>query len=194
MTTTIQERVMEPSDTQLTGTPQSIVIDPNTGLPQNVIIIQQPSSGPKIIGILIIIWGVFGILGEVINLGNTLEYGGLFVVIALVNLLVAGGYIAGGYMIQNYQKKGIHLSLLLLVVSTIVSVAMMSLMPGMIDDLIEEDNDLTDDDKEQLEASTGLIAGIGIVFIVICNGICGLIIAIPMMISNNGLDDSKLFG
>ena len=97
-------------------------------------------------------------------------------------------------MIQNYQKKGIHLSLLLLVVSTIVSVAMMSLMPGMIDDLIEEDNDLTDDDKEQLEASTGLIAGIGIVFIVICNGICGLIIAIPMMISNNGLDDSKLFG
>ena len=194
MTTTIQERVMEPSDTQLTGTPQSIVIDPNTGLPQNVIIIQQPSSGPKIIGILIIIWVVFGILGEVINLGNTLEYGGLFVVIALVNLLVAGGYIAGGYMIQNYQKKGIHLSLLLLVVSTIVSVAMMSLMPGMIDDLIEEDNDLTDDDKEQLEASTGLIAGIGIVFIVICNGICGLIIAIPMMISNNGLDDSKLFG
>lgn len=194
MTTTIQERVMEPSDTQLTGTPQSIVIDPNTGLPQNVIIIQQPSSGPKIIGILVIIWGVFGILGEVINLGNTLEYGGLFVVIALVNLLVAGGYIAGGYMIQNYQKKGIHLSLLLLVVSTIVSVAMMSLMPGMIDDLIEEDNDLTDDDKEQLEASTGLIAGIGIVFIVICNGICGLIIAIPMMISNNGLDDSKLFG
>ena len=194
MTTTIQERIMEPSDTQLTGTPQSIVIDPNTGLPQNVIIIQQPSSGPKIIGILIIIWGVFGILGEVINLGNTLEYGGLFVVIALVNLLVAGGYIAGGYMIQNYQKKGIHLSLLLLVVSTIVSVAMMSLMPGMIDDLIEEDNDLTDDDKEQLEASTGLIAGIGIVFIVICNGICGLIIAIPMMISNNGLDDSKLFG
>ena len=194
MTTTIQERVMEPSDTQLTGTPQSIVIDPNTGLPQNVIIIQQPSSGPKIIGILIIIWGVFGILGEVINLGNTLEYGGLFVVIALVNLLVAGGYIAGGYMVQNYQKKGIHLSLLLLVVSTIVSVAMMSLMPGMIDDLIEEDNDLTDDDKEQLEASTGLIAGIGIVFIVICNGICGLIIAIPMMISNNGLDDSKLFG
>ena len=95
MTTTIQERVMEPSDTQLTGTPQSIVIDPNTGLPQNVTIIQQPSSGPKIIGILIIIWGVFGILGEVINLGNTLEYGGLFVVIALVNLLVAGGYIAG---------------------------------------------------------------------------------------------------
>ena len=42
---------------------------------------------------------------------------------------------------------------------------------------------------EQLEANSGLFAGVGAIFIVICNGICGLIIAIPMMISNNGLDD-----
>ena len=56
---------MQPSDTQLTGVPQQIIIDPNTGLPQDVIIIQQPSSGPKIIGIFIIIFGaqIFGELG-----------------------------------------------------------------------------------------------------------------------------------
>ena len=177
----------------MTGVPQQIVIDPNTGLPQNVIIIQQPSSGPKIIGIFIIIFGAITILGEVSSLGDTISFGGLFLVFSAVNVIVGGGYIAGGYMIQAYQKRGVHLSLLILVVSTIVGVLMLTMMPGLIDD-IAEDEGLTDDDREQLEANSGLIAGVGAIFIVICNGICGLIIAIPLMISNNGLDDSKLFG
>ena len=67
-------------DTQLTGVPQQIIIDPNTGLPQNVIIIQQPPPGPKIIGILIIIFGAITILGEVASLGESISYGGLFLV------------------------------------------------------------------------------------------------------------------
>lgn len=180
-------------DTQLTGVPQQIIIDPNTGLPQNVIIIQQPSSGPKIIGILIIIFGAITILGEVASLGESISYGGLFLVFSAVNVIVGGGYIAGGYMIQAYQKRGVHLSLLMLVVSTIIGVLMLTMMPDLVDD-IAEDEGLSDDEREQLEANTGLLAGVGAVFIVLCNGICGLIIAIPLMISNNGLDDSKLFG
>ena len=54
---------MQPSDTQLTGEPQPIIIDPNTGLPQNVMIIQQESSGPQVIGILVIIYGAIGMMG-----------------------------------------------------------------------------------------------------------------------------------
>lgn len=184
---------MQPSDTQLTGVPQQIIIDPNTGLPQNVIIIQQPSSGPKIIGILIIIFGAITILGEVASLGDTISFGGLFLVFSAVNVIVGGGYIAGGYMIQAYQKRGVHLSLVMLVVSTIVGVLMLTMMPDLIDDIAEDEN-LSDDEREQLDANSGLLAGVGAIFIVICNGICGLIIAIPLMISNNGLDDSKLFG
>ena len=180
-------------DTQLTGVPQQIIIDPNTGLPQNVIIIQQPSSGPKIIGILIIIFGSITILGEVASLGESISYGGLFLVFSAVNVIVGGGYIAGGYMIQAYQKRGVHLSLLMLVISTIIGVLMLTMMPDLVDD-IAEDEGLSDDEREQLEANTGLLAGVGAIFIVLCNGICGLIIAIPLMISNNGLDDSKLFG
>lgn len=183
---------MQPSDSQLTGVPQSIIIDPTTGLPQNVIIIQQPSSGPKIIGILIIIFGAITILGEVASVGQSISYGGLLLVFSAVNVIVGGGYIAGGYMIQAYQQRGIHLSLLMLGISTIVAVLMLTMMPNLIDD-VAEDQDLTDDEREQLEANSGLIAGLGAIFIVVCNGICGLIIAIPWMISNNGLDDSSLF-
>lgn len=184
---------MQPSDTQLTGVPQQIIIDPNTGLPQNVIIIQQPSSGPKVIGILIIIFGVINILSEISSLGDSISYGGLFLVASVVNVIVGGGYIAGGYMMQSYQKRGVHLSLLMLVISTIVGVLLLTMMPELIED-IAQDEDLSDGEKEQLEANSGLLAGVGAIFIVICNGICGLIIAIPLMISNNGLDDSKLFG
>lgn len=184
---------MQPNDAQLTGVPQQIIIDPNTGLPQDVIIIQQPSSGPKIIGILIIIFGAVTILGEVASIGDSISFGGLFLVASAVNVIVGGGFIAGGYMLQAYQKRGVHLSLLMLVISTIVGVILLTMMPDLIDD-IAVDEDLTLEEKEQLEANSGLLAGVGAIFVVICNGICGLIIAIPLMISNNGLDDSKLFG
>ena len=184
---------MQPSDSQLTGVPQTVIIDPNTGLPQNVVIIQQPSSGPKIIGILIIIFGAITVLSEVISLGNTISFGGLFLVLSAVNVIVGVGYIAGGYMIQAYQQRGVHLSLLMLVISTIVGVLMLTMMPDFIDD-IAEDEELSDGEREQFEANSGLLAGVSLILLVICNGICGLIIAIPMMVSNNGLDDSSLFG
>ena len=51
------------ADSQLTGQTQQIIIDPNTGLPQNVMIIQQESSAPQVIGILVIIYGAIGMMG-----------------------------------------------------------------------------------------------------------------------------------
>ena len=183
---------MQPSDSQLTGEPQTIIIDPNTGLPENVIIIGQPSTGPKIIGIFVIIWGALGVINELFNIGNTLSLGGLFIAISVVNVLIAAGFIVGGYMIQDYQQRGVHLSLICIIVSAIVAVSLLAFLPDMIQDIADDEN-LSDDERDDLEANAGLFAGIGMIIIVVCYGICGLIIAIPMMISNNGLDDSSLF-
>ncbi len=173
--------------------PQQIIIDPNTGLPQNVIIIQEPSGGPKVVGILVILWGAFSILGELISIGDTLELGGFFIGMSAVNVGIAAGFIAGGIMMTNYQKRGVHLSLILVAISAIVGIVAIMMMPDIIDDLAEEE-DLTAEEREGLEAYTGTIMGLGAIFVVICNGICGLIIAIPLMISDNGLDNSSLFG
>ena len=169
------------------GEPQQMMIDPNTGLPQNVIIIQSPSAAPKVIGILVIIWGLLSSIGELFNLGDSLEMGGIFIAVSLANLAIGGGLIFGGVLMTQYKKKGVTLSL------SLIGVVMLALMPGMIDQIIEDEN-LSDDEAEELRNATGLIAGIGMIGILVCNGICGLIIAIPLMISNNGLDDSKLFG
>ena len=173
--------------------PQQIVINPNTGLPQNVIIIQEPSGGPKVVGILVILWGVFSILGEVIGINDTLEFGGYFIAMSIVNVGLSAGFIAGGIMMTNYQKRGVHLSLVMVAISAVIGIAAIMMMPDIIDDLVEEEG-LTDQEREDVEAYSGAIMGLGAIFVVICNGICGLIIAIPLMISNNGLDNSSLFG
>ena len=173
--------------------PQQIIIDPNTGLPQNVIIIQEPSAGPKVVGILVIIWGGLAILGEVIGIGDTLELGGFFIAMSLVNIGLSVGFILGGIMMTNYQKRGVHLSLVLIAISAIVGMAAIMMMPDILDDIAEEEN-LTAEEREGLDEYAGTVMGIGAIFVLICNGICGLIIAIPLMISNNGLDNSSLFG
>ena len=172
--------------------PQTVIIDPMTGLPQNVIMIQQPSAGPKVVGILVIIWGVISILGEVFSIGQTLSMGSIFIASSVLNLGISAGFIVGGAMMTNYQMRGVQISLAMIVVSTIVGLAMFALMPDLLDDLADEE-DLTSEEREELDEYGGVIMGVGAIFTVICNGICGLIIAIPLMISNNGLDKSSLF-
>ena len=172
--------------------PQTIMNDPMTGLPQNVIMIQQPSAGPKVVGILVIIWGVISILGEVFSIGQTLSMGSIFIASSVLNLGISAGFIVGGAMMTNYQMRGVQISLAMIVVSTIVGLAMFALMPDLLDDLADEE-DLTSEEREELDEYGGLVMGVGAIFTVICNGICGLIIAIPLMISNNGLDKSSLF-
>ena len=172
--------------------PQTIMIAPMTGLPQNVIMIQQPSAGPKVVGILVIIWGVISILGEVFSIGQTLSMGSIFIASSVLNLGISAGFIVGGAMMTNYQMRGVQISLAMIVVSTIVGLAMFALMPDLLDDLADEE-DLTSEEREELDEYGGVIMGVGAIFTVICNGICGLIIAIPLMISNNGLDKSSLF-
>ena len=175
------------------GQPQQVMIDPNTGMPQNVIVIQQPSSAAKVVGILVIIAGVLGVLGELINIPSSLELGALWALLSVANLGINGGLIAGGVMMTNFQKRGVHLALICIVASAIIGVISMVMLSGAIQDFAEEEG-LSEEEAQIMEDSMGAFAGIGAIAVIICNGICGLIIAIPLMISNNGLDQSSLFG
>ena len=112
---------------------------------------------------------------------------------SIVYVVLSAGFIAGGIMMTNYQKRGVHLSLVMVAISAVIGIAAIMMMPDIIDDLVEEEG-LTAEERDEVEAYSGAIMGLGAIFVVICNGICGLIIAIPLMISNNGLDNSSLFG
>ena len=185
-------RFMQPSDTQLTGVPQQIIIDPNTGLPQNVVIIQQESSAPKIVGILVIIFGSFlTLLTLIALLGVSLitdpdseiyskevaDSSGVFYLILLISLACYIAQIVGGAFMTQRKTLGIHIVWIALVGTLIGDIIMNMTYPEYVS-------------SQPGAFSTGIENAISGV----CTLICGVIVAIPLMVSGSGMDNSKLFG
>ena len=174
------------SGTLLSGTPEM-----PTG---QLIYLQPPSSAAKVIGILVIIYAILGILGNLASAVGSIEMGNsILIALDVLNLGIGGATIVGGWMLVNYQRRGVMLLILTILLSTGVGVAQMSMADDIYVQMLE-DGDLTQEEYDMIQQTSGLIQGIGMVMMVFCGGICGLIVAIPLMISNNGLDESRLFG
>tara|TARA_B100001250_G_scaffold141562_1_gene121098 strand:+ start:30 stop:614 length:585 start_codon:yes stop_codon:yes gene_type:complete len=167
--------------------PQTVIIDPMTGLPQNVIIMQQPSSAPQVVGILVIIYGAIQALGSVLGVfGSSIlasevddsllnEYATQLIVFSLASVFISIATIISGVWINNRQTKGVHLAFVAIGVGLLLSILQQMIIPAELSD------------------PSGVGQAIGIGMSVVCNGICGLIVAIPLMVSGSGMDDSKLF-
>ncbi len=159
--------------------------------PGQIIMLQPPSGAPKVIGILAIIWGV-------LNFGSSLfgfltPMPGLLMVLNVVSLGLGGATIAGGVMAMNYQRRGIMLLLLTIVLGTVAGGIELANTEALYDEMLEDDQ-ITQEQYDVVTANSGLVEGVGLVLLAVCNGVCGFIIAIPLLVNNNGLDDSKLFG
>lgn len=164
------------------------------GQAQQPIIIQQaPSSAPKVIGILAIIYAAFGVLGEGMGLimpGTS----GLIVALASANLLAYAGMVFGAIQMIQYNRQGVFIvlgTILWLAISSILALQIVVDYDQMLEngELTQEEYDfLTDDEVD------GAVTVVGSIFIVFCNGICMAIVAIPLMISNNGFETKKTYG
>ena len=156
------------------------------GMPDNVIMVQQPSDAPKIIGIICMVSAGLGLLSTPFGLlpqYDPVTGERLFIPVAVIAINMVTGIVGsiltgiGGYWLSKYQRRGVHLLLLSIAFSYILSLISASLGgDGGLGSIFGD------------EAAFAIIAGSSTV----CNGICGLIVAIPLMISNNGLDDSSL--
>ncbi|MEK9651691.1 MAG: hypothetical protein VW102_05785 [Poseidonia sp.] len=174
------------SGTMLAGTPEM-----PTG---QLIYLQPPSSAPKVIGILVIIYAVFGVLGNLLGLLSSLSMSNsTLIAFDVVNLGAGVATLVGGVMLVKYQRKGVMLLLVAIGLSTAVGVGQMTMTEEIYDQMLA-DEDISQEEYDMIMETSGLIQGIGTVMVVLCGGMCGLIVAIPLMVSNNGLDDSKLFG
>ena len=179
--------VQNPQFVQTGMQPQTVIIDPNTGLPQNVILMQQPSSAPKVIGVFVIIFGAIGVIGSALGLfGSSFlqmkvedsvldAYITQIMIFSLLSIFVSIGTILSGVWINNRQTRGVHLAWIVTGYSLLLSIGQQMTIPAELSD------------------PSGLGQAIGIGFSVVCNGICGLIVAIPLMISGCGMDNTKLF-
>lgn len=150
------------------------------GMPGNVIIVQQPSAAPKVIGIFTIIYGIFGILGSLILVLSASLFGdevselidfdsSMLMAMSVIGFLLGGAWIVAGVWMNGRQRRGVHLALLLVILEFIVDIVF-----------------------SYLDSSQVTSPAINIGAAVVGTGICGVIIAIPLMVSNSGLDDSSL--
>jgi uncharacterized oligopeptide transporter (OPT) family protein len=151
-----------------------------------------------VIGILCVLWGLFGLVSSGLNLLGVLGYETSQPILLAVyggGLAVGVATIAGGVMLVNYQRRGVHL----LFIAILVFWALAGLELTTADDAdaydqMLEDGDLSQEEYDFIIDNSGIAVKIGMIFVALCGGMCGLIAAIPLMVSNNGLDKSSLFG
>ena len=174
----------QPSEpVMITGTPQQM-----TGTQHQMILMQQPSSAPNVIGVFVIIWGGLQILstigGAFINdllpeasqVDATMEwYDYLF---SLLSIVFGLGFIYAGYAITNRQKFGVHLAWILLSVGLVLGIVMAFFEP-------------MPDAPDGQEVNKNLFLGIAIGGQLFCNAICGLLVAIPLMANNTLMEPRK---
>ena len=177
----------------ISGEPQTVAATQQMyGAQQQMILMQQPSSAPKVIGIFVIIYGainaLFGLIGA---LGGALLSSsdlGLYgsdvslqvVLFALLSVGFGIGFIITGVQINNRKKIGVQLSWILI---------LLSLVLGLLQTMLATPEEI---------AATGLnndaFYGVQIGGTIVCNAICGLLVAIPLMVNNSMMDDSSLWG
>jgi hypothetical protein len=162
---------------------QQPIASPYGGAP---IVAAAPSPAPTVIGILVIIWGAFGVLGSLWNLtqvSTTIStYEELDIVVPtaylwvspIIALVSAGVLCGGGVMLLQRQKLGVWLGFAGIGVATLNGIIGSLLMGGAMEELGE--------------GMGALVGGMGIVFTLFCNVICAVIVAIPLMIATSNLE------
>ena len=181
-----------PQEATLSGTPNAGAAGDQGAYSQPAVMIGPKSSLPKIMGILMIIYGVLAGLLSVLTLAGTGETIALYeqsgievnsfasifmwvqgIVAVGVNFVVA----YAGNQVRNYQRSGVMLGLyavgVSLVVSLIGSVVIADIMAEMAGD----------------SAFGAVAGGVGAFFSVFCAAVCGLLVALPILASADSLED-----
>ena len=178
-----------PEEATLSGTPNAGAAGDQGAYSQPAVMVGPKSSLPKIIGILMMVYGVLVGLLSLLSLAGTgdtitsleeigIETNSIFMwVQAVIGVGVPIVIAYAGNQVRNYQRSGVMLGLYaigaLLVVQLIGTVLFADAMAEMAGD-----------------SGMGAIAGsIGAFFQVFCAAICGLLVALPILASADSLED-----
>ena len=157
-------------------------------VPGQVIMVQTPSSAPVVLGTITIVYGVIMVILSMIALialswfgENSSDWGDdapirALIGTILVQIVLLTCMCVGGAMMVKRKKMGVQLCLIAIGLSFIFDVGAEILFPEIA----------------ALDPNS-LGTGINIALSGFCNLFCGLLVSIPLMISNSGLDESSLF-
>ena len=180
----------EPQETTFTGTPNVAPADAPAGaFDQPAVMMGPKSSLPKVMGILMMLYGgvigLFAALG-LLTVGDTIslyeemgvDFSTAFVYLEALTAVGVNFVVAyAGYQVFNYQKSGVKIGLYAigfqLAVSLIGTVLYADLMAEIAGD-------------SGFGADAG---GVGAFFSVFCAAICGLFVALPILASGDSMED-----
>ncbi len=173
---------------------QPSVLGQQMGMPGQVIMVQQPSGAAKVIGVLVIISGCFGVIDGLTQIFSALSYSSMVIplILALLSISMSAASVLGGYWMTNYERRGVQLVLITVLVGFIIASASTLVLGDIMQEELDNGN-LTQEEYDATQGIMGIIGAAVIAVSAVCYGICGLIIAIPLMSANGGLDDSSLF-
>jgi len=163
-------------------------------VPGQVIMVQQPSGAAKVIGILVIISGCLGVMSGLMEIVGSLSYSSIAIplILAILGLAGSAASVLGGYWMTNYERRGVQLVLITVLLGFITASASTFILGDLLQEELDNGN-MTQEDYDATQGFGAILGGIMIAVSAVCYGICGLIIAIPLMSANGGLDDSSLF-
>ena len=178
-----------PEETTLSGTPNATPGGDQGAFSQPAVMVGPKSSLPKIMGILMMIYGVImgllSLLGlaaisttmdSYTEMGIEVSSGYMYVeslTAVVVNFVVA----YAGNQVRNYQRSGVMMGLYAIGASLAVS---------LIGTLMYADAMAEMAGDSAVGAAMG---GIGAFFSVFCAAICGLLVALPILASADSLED-----
>jgi hypothetical protein len=163
-------------------------------VPGQVIMVQQPSGAAKVIGILVIISGCLGVMSGLMEIVGSLSYSSIAIplILAILGLAGSAASVLGGYWMTNYERRGVQLVLITVLLGFITASASTFILGDLLQEELDNGN-MTQEDYDATQGFGAILGGIMIAVSAVCYGICGLIVAIPLMSANGGLDDSSLF-
>ena len=159
---------------------------------QAVVMAGPPSQAAKVIGILVMVYAGFSILGGIFNAfaGPWMnEYFGamspeyqefatpdwVYYMQGLSSVVLGFAFLYSGWMIQDFQRKGIYYTWGILGISFLLAIVLVAVMPF-------PDVEGVDSGSMRMISVGGTVVG------ALCSsGICGVLTAIPLFMNNHGM-------
>ena len=180
----------EPQETTFSGTPNAAPAEAPAGaFDQPAVMMGPKSSLPKVMGILMMFYGVimglFALLGLLVIGSSATEYEAAGIEVntpfmyidALVDVGVFFVVVYAGYQVLNYQKSGVKLGLYAIGVDLVVALIGAVVFADMMAEIAGDG------------AAGAALGGIGAFASVFCAAICGLFVALPVLASGDSMED-----
>ena len=180
----------EPQETTFSGTPNAAPAEAPAGaFDQPAVMMGPKSSLPKVMGILMMLYGsIIGLLSllGLLGTGDTIElyeelgvdFSTAFVYLEALTAVGVNFVVAyAGYQVFNYQKSGVKMGLYAIGFQLLVSLIGAVVYADMMAEIAGD------------SALGGLIGGIGAFASVFCAAICGLFVALPVLASGDSMED-----